>query len=130
MPVTVTQEPGLIVGRFSEEVTADDLMEVAEHLDRIDRVTPGLPRLADATGITGVNLNFAAMARFADDRRQWSQARHVRTAILVDSDFGYGFGRMYQDLLHNPQITVEVFKDRQAAIAWLRASTNGTSLQT
>jgi hypothetical protein len=119
MAVTVEHRADLILICFSEAVSSDDLFEVAERLDQIDNVAPGLPRLADATRITGITLDFSAMARFADDRKRWSLARHVRTAVLAGSNVTFGFARMYQDLLENPQITVGVFRDREEALSWL-----------
>jgi hypothetical protein len=61
------------------------------------------------------------MARFAGDRKRRSLARGVKTAILVGSNLAFGFARMYQELIEHPQITVGVFRNRDAALAWLGA---------
>lgn len=43
----------------------------------------------------------------------------VKAAILVDSNLGYGVMRMFAALSERPDIHVEVFRDLEAANAWL-----------
>ena len=119
MAVAVERRPGLIVARFSGEVSTADLAEAANQFDQIDQVVPGLPRLADTTEMTGVSLDFAATGRFAHERRSRSRACDVRMAILVSSDLAFGIARIYQSLLAHPQIKIEVFRGREEALAWL-----------
>jgi hypothetical protein len=121
MAVTVEHRPDLILIRLTEAVSVDYLYELAGQLDEIDQLTPGLPRLADATDITAVRVDFAAMFEFADRRKRQGFAGDVRTAILVASNVGFGCARMFETLLQHPQVTVEVFRDREAALAWLGA---------
>jgi hypothetical protein len=73
----------------------------------------------DATAVTGVRVDFRAMARFSRERRQSRFAGNVRTASLAGSNAVFAFGRVYQTLLNHPQITVQVFRDREEALAWL-----------
>lgn len=119
MSVTVECRPRLIAVHLSDVVSVHDLEEIAARFDEIDRGTPGLPRFADATGITGAHIAFDEVVQLTQDRRNRSLARDVRTAILVASDLAFGISRMYQALLDHPQVEMEVFRDRRRALAWL-----------
>jgi hypothetical protein len=119
MAVAVERRPGLVVIVFSGDVSVDDLVDLAHELDAIDAVTPGLPRFADTTPATGARFTFEDVARLTEDRRSGRRPESVQIAILARSDVAFGLARMYQSMLGHPQITMEVFRDRAAAMAWL-----------
>jgi hypothetical protein len=74
------------------------------------------------TGITGVQMAFAPVARFIDERRQWNLRGSARTAILTPSADVHGVTRWLASLLAHATIHVEVFLDRRAALDWLIGS--------
>jgi hypothetical protein len=119
MSVVVERAVGFILVRFDGNLSIAELAQAADLLDAVDRASPGIYRLIDLTAVSGVNLDFGAIARFAEDRRRWSLARRVKAAILVGSDVMFGLARMYEQMLDNPEISVDVFRNRTAAMAWL-----------
>jgi hypothetical protein len=127
MPVAVERLATLILVRFTGELTATDLSEAAEGLDAIDRATPGVSRLVDATEVSNTSLDFTAIARFAEDRRGWSLARQVKTAVLVTTPAVFGLARMFALMLEHPEIAIEVFHDRRAALEWIGVSEDDAS---
>jgi hypothetical protein len=118
VPVSVERHSTIVEVTLSGFIAIIDLSDIAGALDDIDRATPGLNRLVDTSGVTGVGLGFTTMMRFAEERARWSPAEHVRTAIVAPSDQAFGFGRMFQELLQQ-RITVRVFRDRGEALEWL-----------
>ena len=119
MAVVVERHPTLVTIRFSGEMTVDDLIESARDLDVIEQTAPGLPRFADATGVPGTRIIFSELVQLTSERRRAPRSHACRFAILVDSDLGLSVARMFVALLEHPQVTVEVFQNRQAALAWL-----------
>jgi hypothetical protein len=119
MPVTTERRSNVVTIRFSGEVTVEDLIESARDLDAIEQTTPGLPRLADATGVPGTRIIFTELVLLTAERELAPRSYPCRFAILVDSDLGFGVAGMFEALLDHPQVEVEVFRDRQAALAWL-----------
>jgi hypothetical protein len=119
MAATVERGPALITITVSGELTADDLFVVAYELAQLDPIAPAVPRLTDTTGAIGVRLHFTAINRFAEQRRQSTLAGPVKAAWLAGSDLTFQVGRAYAGVLNHPQITLEVFRDRDEALAWL-----------
>jgi hypothetical protein len=125
MAVTVERRPDMLVFHFSGEVCVEDILDIADWCDETDRLTPGLPRFADASAISCVRVNFSDVVHVTGERRRLARPQAVRIAVMVGSDLAYGVARMYQTLLDHPQIDLEVFRDREAAFAWLGVSDPG-----
>jgi hypothetical protein len=119
MPVAVELRGALIVVALRGEVGAEDMAEAAASIDALERETPGYDRLFLTAEVTGFRITFPVISSFAETRRKKRFARQIQTAIVVDADVSYGFARMYQGILEHPQVTVEIFRDREAALAWL-----------
>jgi SpoIIAA-like len=119
MPVAVELRGALIVVALRGEVGAEDMAEAAASIDALERETPGYDRLFLTAEVTGFRITFPVISSFAETRRKKKFARQIQTAIVVDADVSYGFARMYQGILEHPQVTVEIFRDREAALAWL-----------
>jgi hypothetical protein len=80
-------------------------------------------RRGSLSGMTAENMRMiiSAGAPFAHRRR------NGRTAIVSTQDVDFGLSRMFQaiaELQHIP-FEVEVFRDMELAMAWLRGSTGG-----
>ncbi len=119
MAFTIDCEPNLITVHFLGELSVADLFGVQDRLADFESAQRTLPRLMDTTAVTGIRLDFMEMARFAQARRQVILPTNAKVAILAVRNVTFGFGRMYQDLLQHPQITLGVFRERQEALAWL-----------
>lgn len=120
MPFEIERHPELIEIRFFGEVSIEDLLGLAQRCAQVGLVTADLPRLADATGVSGIRLLYGELASFAASR--WRSSRPGRaktTAVVVDSDLAYGVARMYDAVLDDPQHRLQIFRDREAALRWL-----------
>lgn len=127
MAVAFGHRGDLVLVCFSDELSTEDLLYVAEHLDQVEDTAPGLPRLADLTATTGIRISDAGLHRLAEDRRQRRFTRLMRTAILVNSEAMFAFARMYKGYLQHPQVAVEIFRERDQALAWLGGRAKGSA---
>lgn len=69
------------------------------------------------------DLHYEDIARLMDDVRagydpHWT---HERTAVVVDADLLYGLSRVYQALVSEFPIDIEIFRDVDRAVAWLES---------
>ncbi len=48
---------------------------------------------------------------------------HHYTALVVDNEAGFGFARMYETITDDVPTEVSVFRDFDAAVAWVREKT-------
>ncbi len=120
MPIRVHFVDDLLMIDFSGEVTTQDfgtmLAEVVSLEQKLHR-TPD--RLADFTATTGLNLNYHDIERAVQARRISPPANPIRSAVVGPRPVQYGMARMFQALNDSPHVTVEVFRDRASALAWL-----------
>jgi hypothetical protein len=77
-------------------------------------------RLLDLAAVTQVRLSGTEMFRVSLTRRAaTARRRPFRTAILAPTLVAYGMGRMYELLMEESAIRVEVFRDAGGAADWL-----------
>jgi hypothetical protein len=117
---------GLLVIRGVGTVTATDLQQMpmlTAALDASRAVTPN--RLIDLTAVEAFDVGFVEMVGVVRERRDAALTGPVRTAVLTGSPAQFGMARVYQALNDHAQVTVEIFDDRAAALAWLRGADGG-----
>jgi hypothetical protein len=120
------QEPGLLHLTFSGLLSEADLVQMVEHLKRIEASAASVPnRLTDLTGVTGVAIGFTNVLAVAEERRGQRFPNAFKSAIVVGDEVQRGFARMYQTLNDHPQISIEVFSEVESALAWLREVPEG-----
>ena len=99
-------------------ITFDD---ISRHLDAEERDRGlDLPELFDATSAT-TDLTSDQVRRLV--RRAADTTRRIPlgpTAIVAKQDVVYGMARMYSILMEGIGSPVEVFRDVEAALKWLR----------
>lgn len=80
----------------------------------------GYAELFDARGTT-LNISADGVRRLVERARKLHAAGIVvgPTAIVADSDVVFGMARMYAILSEFVHAPVDVFRDREAALAWL-----------
>lgn len=120
MPYTLHTDGPYLEIRVTGVVTDADLQQITVDAARIEAeraVTPS--RLVDLHAVTGLQIGFPEIFALAQWRRSLPVKNPVRTAIVVATDAQYGMARMFQTLNTHPQITLEIFRDRTAAEAWL-----------
>ena len=83
------------------------------------RVSPD--RMVDLSAIEGLNLNFSAIMNYAAARRNAPLQNTVKAAIVAPQTLQYGFARMFQTLNVNPDISMEIFADKDSGLTWIFA---------
>ena len=118
MSYSLTFEQGLIRVVMSGALTGDDLVRLADELSsHEDGAAPD--RVTDMTALTGIDVGFDEIFALARRRRASELANPVRSALVAATPLQHGFARMYQTLNDHPQITLRIFPDMAAALAWL-----------
>lgn len=122
MPFAIAVEPGLIRVTLSGALTGDDLRGIAVAADDIEGASsPVAPRITDMTGVTEFKIAYPDVQTLAQHRRGIQFPNTFKSAIVVSGPSQMGIARMFQTLNDNPQITIEIFTESSAALAWVRS---------
>jgi hypothetical protein len=122
MPFDLTVVDGIICLTFNGALSSDDLWRVSDLYAKIEAESKVSPdRMADISLVDKVELDFGAVEAVAAVRRGTMLKNKVKSAILAPKPVLYGFARMFQTLNDNPQITMELFRDKESCWAWLMA---------
>jgi hypothetical protein len=106
---------GVVFTTFMGVVTVDDFAAYARVLATDPDFQPTFGELLDATAVQSV----AAGSDFLRDAARGSVfAPGARRAVIAPTDLTYGIARMMQQVYGGPA-TIEVFRDRAEARAWL-----------
>jgi len=123
MPVHVQMEGERMRIDFSGKISMPDMWQLLETVTAIETALGRAPdRIADLTKAEGIEFSFSSMARITETRIRTEIPNPVKSAIVVGQPVQFGFARMLQTLNQHPKITVEIFRDRAAAEAWLSGS--------
>ena len=121
MSYEIAIEPDLIRLTLSGELTGQDLADIASAADDIERDRDPVPhRLTDMTGVTEFQVGYPDVKHLAEHRRVIAFPNDFKSAIVVRTPVQRGMARMFQTLNDNPRITIQIFDDEAAALAWLR----------
>jgi hypothetical protein len=107
---------GLVLARAWDVLTSTELIAATNRIGSDPRFHPDLRQLVDFRDATDVQLDaqgvrqLAALQLFAPDARR---------AFVMSTDVAYGMGRMYQMLREGPRDGLRLFRDMDAAIAWV-----------
>ncbi|GAB4447159.1 MAG: hypothetical protein Kow0031_29740 [Anaerolineae bacterium] len=128
MAYRVNTEPGLVSIEFFSTFSPDDLVQLAELAEEVERQTDPAPnRLVDMRNLSGVEIRFPDMDWLAKRRRTQRLKNPVKTAIVASRPLPVGYGRMFQELMDHPQIEIKLFSTVEAARLWLAGvSESGT----
>lgn len=120
MPIEILREGEILLIVYSGTVTKTELVEMAGRLTKLEEGMARIPnRLADLTRLAHPAITFTDVLAFADQRRGLRFKNPFRSAVLAHGPVATGFAQMWQALNDHPQITIEIFTDRDAALEWL-----------
>ena len=120
MPIEILREGEILLIVYSGTVTQTELAEMTGRLAKLGDEMERVPnRLADLTRITHPAVTFTDVLAFADQRRGLRFKNAFRSAVLAHGPVATGFAQMWQALNDHPQISIEIFTDRAAALKWL-----------
>lgn len=120
-------EDAYVLVRFKPDIVLDDdlTIEILSNLYSMKEYTR--EKSADLWDfrVCQTTLNFDGVSRVVEFIRQHYDARwsHKRSAFVVDADVQYGLTRMYQTLIDELSIEIELFRDFDEAVAWIKAKT-------
>ena len=120
MPFSLSSESGVERIAISGTLTPADLERLADTLLEMEGASAVCPhRVTDLTDLTRFDVGFDDMFSLARRRRAVPPANPIRSAIVASTPVQLGFARMFQTLNDHPQVTLRIFADLDAALAWL-----------
>ena len=122
MPHEIDLESAILRIRVDGHVSAAELTECAEKLDRMEDALPTTPNRIVDLGTAVVVVDFFAILAVAERRIGHRYPNAFKSAIVAPEPAQFGTARMYASLVHHPQIEVGVFTDLQEAEAWIDAT--------
>jgi hypothetical protein len=120
MPFSISSVDGVLRIVLSGTVVPEEMVRMADALVQVEGgldVCP--PRVSDLTGVTRFEVGFQDMSDLARRRRQQPPANPVRSALVAATPVQLGMARMLQTLNDHPRITMRIFPDLGAALAWV-----------
>ena len=76
-------------------------------------------RFISLAKLENVSLNFNEILREAQDRRLYDLPNKIKAAYYAPSDHQFGLSNEAMNLVRNPNIEIEVFRDIRDAADWL-----------
>ena len=91
---------------------------VREHVQRGAELTHALVDLSD---VTELHLSAEEVGLIAaENHRAAASMSHATVAVIAATDLAFGMARMWEAMVAGTNWRTRVFRDRQAALAWLR----------
>jgi hypothetical protein len=120
MPFNFDIRDGLIEITCHGELTADDLLGVAELMGKAEaRLEVAPDRIMDLSNAVLRALKASQLRDVAYHRRMATLKNRVKSAIIAPEPEQFGMARMFLAHNQNPSIDIMVFKDSASAYAWL-----------
>lgn len=107
--------------RFTGVVSRAEVVGWAKELTQIEEALPTIPhRFTDLSDLDDIPIGYDEINHFRRRRESIAQRNPIRSAVYAPSDLQFGLSRMYQMLSSSPDTEVEIFRDREEAMAWLK----------
>lgn len=123
MPISIHYDPGQNV-LFSEGTGVISLKDAMAYYSKIERLDlkPGYSVLADYTEASP-DIIYDDVVKMVKRRRSISlKSGMLKIAIIAKSNVVFGMARMYQAMIEQERLEVNVFRDRGEALQWLGIS--------
>jgi hypothetical protein len=105
---------------FFDAISREELREGLAALDHREQEFVRIPdRIIDLARVTGGDGDYPTVAAVTGQRNQRVYPNPFRSAIVAPTDLAFGVARMYQTLISNPSIELEIFRSERDARAWL-----------
>lgn len=106
----------LVVTRIWGAATEDEIFDHGQRLRNDPEFRPDFRQLVDMSELTEIRVG-SGLIRDASRNQFFSPG--ARRAIVANSDAAFGMARMYAIASEDVGQTIEVFRDMDAAEAWL-----------
>jgi hypothetical protein len=104
------------------DLGTDDLIQMMQTITVHEADNPiAFDRLHDLRAAGALNVDFNAIMHIVHNRRAYrkSLGDPFRVAFVVVQQAHYGLVRIYQQMMDNDDVGVEIFDDFASATAWL-----------
>jgi hypothetical protein len=112
----IDTDRGIVLTRLDGLVPEDEVADHNRRLGEDPRFKPHYRQLVDLTGLTEIAFDTGAVKRAAEKH---VFAAGTRRAIVAPSDAAFGMSRMWATQSEPAGQRIEVFRDIEAAKAWL-----------
>jgi len=118
MSITTTIESNVFINKTE---STDSLVEICDFIEMNIYKWKDYNLLWDLNEFNFDNISTESVKCFIDSETEISHLRgNLKTAILINSTFGFGMMRMLECLAEdNLAMRIEVFKSRKSAMDWL-----------
>jgi len=132
MPISFTRndDDGYLEIKYKGQISDSELLNAYKSFFSSDEAIPVLNDLTDLSEADLTNLSSGAIQELADYiTRSYKESgiSPLKTAIFAPDSLKYGLSRMYQTISYDTPQHMEIFRDREEAIQWLRQSNTNTS---
>ena len=118
MPVTYAIDAGrrLVLTYVTGTVAVGEMFAYQDRLRGDPAFSPDFTNLMDFSGTTPFTATAEEIRELA---MRSPYGPGARRAMVVDTNLHFGFARMVQVFAESRGVTIEVFRDRAEALAWL-----------
>jgi hypothetical protein len=113
---TIDIDRKIVVSRIWGAATEDEIFDHGQRLRNDPQFRPDFRQLVDMSELTEIRVG-SGVIREASRDQFFSPG--VRRALVANSDAAFGMARMYAIASEDAGQTIEVFRDINAAEAWL-----------
>jgi len=106
----------IVMTRIWGAATEDEIRDHGQRLRNDPEFRPEFRQLVDMSDLTEIKVGSGLIMNAS--RNQFFSPG-VRRAVVANSDAAFGMARMYAIASENAGQTIEVFRDKKAAEAWL-----------
>jgi hypothetical protein len=126
MPFSYQIHPGqnLVVNTIQGHFNFSDYLTLMERILNDPRFQPAMHMFwdfLDSTLVEFTSDDFEKIRSYIQQNRA-RRGSGYRAVFLVSKDVDYGLSRMYQIISEELPVQFEVFRDREAALAWIGAA--------
>ncbi len=121
MPYRIEIVEGFLKIRFWGRISVEELQAYLAELSEVEsKMNPVLNRLTDVSETTEIDLHFEVMDQLANLRIAVTFKNHFKSAFVAPTPLQFGLCRMFQSLNHNPNIHIQIFRNLESAIEWIK----------
>lgn len=111
MPVTYLPHINLTIWQPKGLITLSDITEELSHFVLLEKEKPKFNRFSNLSECDFSCLNFEDVRQIYLLRKNEYKGEPVKSALFVKNDLQFGVARIYQTLMTETKIYVEIFKN-------------------
>ena len=113
----VLRDNGILSCTDIRVLSLQTLHELMDEVERYERTAEKQMRLMSFEHLEEINLNFNKLIAFSTRRQK--EGVHGKTALICTTPVTYGLARMWQSIMDDEAIEIQIFETYDAGQAWL-----------